>query len=285
MKATNGENRNLASEGSITTSASPMPFRITQGNHCGQCTEEFSNADSWIPFPCPFENPMRKILYCPPAGTQGGLTKWRGELGLWRRWERLHKLSMWEKHPIPSLKWRKKFQWELNLPNRRKGCFMWALQPVLQIEFETEKLLWGVHTFYISSNKYQSWVDNFLLAGKVQVTLGLYCKQQVKCPSISEAGRENFCSCVFDSKPNSAFRELNRVFPWVKLVSLQGLCTGSLTNCNLSQGPYWVLSALNNAFGLGWIALRNTTFLAYLAYPLSYSSMWLWLFLSQEHLL
>lgn len=62
---------------------------------------------------------------------------------------------------------------------------------MLQIEFETEKSLWVVNTFYITSNKCQSWVDNFV--GRTSAgDIGLYLKQQVMCFLVSEVGRWEF---------------------------------------------------------------------------------------------
>lgn len=44
--ATCGESRSLPSQGSVTSLTSPLSFKITQGNHLEEHTQEFSNTGS-----------------------------------------------------------------------------------------------------------------------------------------------------------------------------------------------------------------------------------------------
>lgn len=85
----NGESRNLPSQGSVISSASPLPFKITQGNHLEKCMWEFLNAGSWRSFPLSFWRSYeednsgwtRAFSAVPYLGLKGILVR-RGELGL-----------------------------------------------------------------------------------------------------------------------------------------------------------------------------------------------------------
>lgn len=60
---------------------------------------------------------------------------------------------------------------------KKRLVFLSAMQPMLQIEFETGKKCFGVFIFfYITSNKYQSWVGD-VVGIKSADDFGLYCEQ------------------------------------------------------------------------------------------------------------